>query len=205
MARDAAAALFERLAFAGVVVAGLSAAIVGPLTVAAQRFGEAGEAADRMARRAGVSVETMSELAYVADRVGVSTNDLAGRDRSGRRRRGFFCDWPTRWRRLPIRWSERRRRKRPLGQPDEPCRRYSIKVRGLAAMRAEATALGLTFSGPAPQVRRPWPIVPTAPRWIAWAMATVGQAVAPAIEDWNQLGLSERSKGRSVGPRPISR
>lgn len=187
-ARDATAALLERLAYAGIVVAGLGAAIVGPLTIAAQRFGEAGDAADRMAKRAGVSVEMMSELAYVADRVGVSTDALADAiaNAGGEQNFQVLVDQVAAIEDPLARATAAEKAFGAAGKALLPL--FDQGPRGLAAMRDEANALGLTFSGPAAAsasaLARSYQLLRDGLQGL-WQ--TVGQAVGPAIEDWNQL------------------
>lgn len=187
-ARDVLASMLEKLAYAGVAVAGLGAAIVGPLTIAAQRFGEAGDAIDRLAKRAGASAEVMSELAYAAERTGVSTTQLADAISAVGGEQAFL------------------RLANEIGAIADPLQRAAAAKEafgnagrslmplldqgpaGLEAMRKEANALGLTFSGPAAAsasaLARSYQLLKDGLQGL-WQ--TIGQAVGPAIEDWNQL------------------
>ena len=187
-ARDVLAGMLEKLAYAGVVVAGLGAAIVGPLTMAAQRFGEAGDAVDRLAKRAGASAEAMSEWAYIAELTGVSTTELADAISKVGGEKAF------------------EELVYEIASIEDPLQRAAVAkdefgdgwkslmplfaqgADGLNAMSREANALGLTFSGPAASsasaLARSYQLLRDGLQGL-WQ--TVGQAVAPAIEDWNQL------------------
>ena len=180
--------LLERTALAGLALAGLGAAVVGPMTVAANRFGEAGTSAAELATRAGASAQAMSELAYAADRVGVPIGEVADAIASVGGEANFIALGDE------------------IAQISDPARRSAEAIEafgaagprllalfdrgpeGLRAMREEAVRLGLTFDGPAAAsasaLTRSYQMLQDGLRGL-WQ--TIGQAVAPAITDWNEL------------------
>ena len=61
---------------AGLWMAGLGAAIVAPLAMAAREFARTGDALVEMSQRTGMSIETLSGLALAASRSGVSMEEF---------------------------------------------------------------------------------------------------------------------------------
>lgn len=187
-ARDAAAAVLQKLAYAGVAVAGLGAAIVGPLTVGAHRFADAGDAADRLAKRAGASADIMSELAYVAGKVGVSATDLADAIAAAGGENQFSAI-AAEISAIADPLARAAAAEREFGAAGKALLPFFDQGVGkLAAMRKEAANLGLTFSGPAAtsaaELTRSNQLLRDGLQGL-WQ--TVGQAVAPAITEWNLL------------------
>ena len=60
----------------GLKMAGLGAAMLAPLLGAAKAFSSMGDEVAKMAKRTGVSVETLSELRYVASQTGTDFGTL---------------------------------------------------------------------------------------------------------------------------------
>lgn len=77
LAGSALTDLLEKLTYAGVAVAGLGAAIVGPLTDAANKFGEAGTDLGKFADESGLTARQVSELGYAAEVSGGSVSGFA--------------------------------------------------------------------------------------------------------------------------------
>jgi len=60
----------------GLKIAGLGAAMVAPLLAAAKAFSSMGDQVAKMAKRTGLSVESLSELKFVASQTGTEFESL---------------------------------------------------------------------------------------------------------------------------------
>lgn len=60
----------------GIGLTAIGGAIVTPILLSAKQFAETGDALDKMSKRTGISVEKLSELSFVAEKSGLSVEDL---------------------------------------------------------------------------------------------------------------------------------
>jgi hypothetical protein len=70
-------AVLDRVEYVGSRMVSIGRSITAPLTDAANKFGDAGEAAEKLASRAGISTRSMMELGYAARQAGSSAGDVA--------------------------------------------------------------------------------------------------------------------------------